>query len=691
MSIYAEIKKYLLYLVGTFCVLLCVHIGILYLYHDAISYPLPGGTVNVGMVTDEVPDLDILTYETKIENNPNDALLRFLYRGIARFSLRDKKIVWDIASCGIDTFPIVRCSINEDAVWNDGSPITNEDVIATYTHFQTNAKNESTKNRLSLVTVTEDEGQIVFTFRTRDATVMELLFLPILRKNDIGSPMTTETLALTSFSGPFVFYTHDERKNTYLLRRNPYYGHEGLIQYFDQIRVGFWVDEESLLDTIDADIVIGKHEAFDDSFVRKDYIRPIFYGVFFNVALAKPLRTAIVNGVLPSIDTKNPDVMPEPNIFLGDIQNTPTVGTDALFAQAATSLGYSYGGSAIAPVEPTVSNVVLVKNLQYVTSPGAMTPLFMSDATIDIGGKTPANTTRVVVNDYTLKNFNARSSQFTYKAQKELGNLINGENIYKILFFNGNNQIASEDITVYYHPDTNELAKIKADWKEKNTPKAEPKPVVISTSLDAKKLYSRESKVLKLKMVIQADVPYFESVAATLSKKIQELGGEVEIVPLSILDIKKNLQDPNFTYDMIISGINLGLFHYNIAPYFHSGQVKEGFNLSRVRDPRLDSLVEKLTERLYYSNPDTLRTLQGNIQTFIQQEWLVYALGSPIEHVSIKENVRGKTVPEYIPGYEMLVDILSRTFFKQGYRMSEAPKNFVGFIEWLKNALFPTA
>ena len=93
MSIYAEIKKYLLYLVGTFCVLLCVHIGILYLYHDAISYPLPGGTVNVGMVTDEVPDLDILTYETKIENNPNDALLRFLYRGIARFSLRDKKIV----------------------------------------------------------------------------------------------------------------------------------------------------------------------------------------------------------------------------------------------------------------------------------------------------------------------------------------------------------------------------------------------------------------------------------------------------------------------------------------------------------------------------------------------------------------------------------------------------------------------
>jgi hypothetical protein len=47
MSIYSEIKKYLLYLVGAFCVLIIAHIGLLYLYHDAKHYPLPGGTLNV--------------------------------------------------------------------------------------------------------------------------------------------------------------------------------------------------------------------------------------------------------------------------------------------------------------------------------------------------------------------------------------------------------------------------------------------------------------------------------------------------------------------------------------------------------------------------------------------------------------------------------------------------------------------
>ena len=47
MSVYSEIKKYLLYLVGFFCVLLCAHLVLLYLYSDAKTFPLEGGTVNV--------------------------------------------------------------------------------------------------------------------------------------------------------------------------------------------------------------------------------------------------------------------------------------------------------------------------------------------------------------------------------------------------------------------------------------------------------------------------------------------------------------------------------------------------------------------------------------------------------------------------------------------------------------------
>jgi hypothetical protein len=79
MSIYSEIKKYLLFLVGFFCLLLVGHIVVLYFYSDAIEYPLPGGTVNVGILG-EKPTLNALNFDTKIENDPNDTVLRFVYR-----------------------------------------------------------------------------------------------------------------------------------------------------------------------------------------------------------------------------------------------------------------------------------------------------------------------------------------------------------------------------------------------------------------------------------------------------------------------------------------------------------------------------------------------------------------------------------------------------------------------------------
>lgn len=79
MSVYSEIKKYLLYLVGFFCLVLGVHLVILYFYSDAETYPIRGGTLNVGIVGKK-PVLDVLLADTKIENSSGDTVLHFIYR-----------------------------------------------------------------------------------------------------------------------------------------------------------------------------------------------------------------------------------------------------------------------------------------------------------------------------------------------------------------------------------------------------------------------------------------------------------------------------------------------------------------------------------------------------------------------------------------------------------------------------------
>jgi hypothetical protein len=74
-----------------------------------------------------------------------------------RFSPTDKKIVGDLASCDIENFPAVRCTLSQNALWNDGAPMTKEDVLKTYALFREKALNEYTKSQLSLVDVSENE------------------------------------------------------------------------------------------------------------------------------------------------------------------------------------------------------------------------------------------------------------------------------------------------------------------------------------------------------------------------------------------------------------------------------------------------------------------------------------------------------------------------------------------------------
>ncbi len=68
-----------------------------------------------------------------------------MYRGMVRYSTKEKKIVSDLASCGLDTFPTVRCTLLQDALWSDGSSVTVEDILGTYAFFKENARNENTK------------------------------------------------------------------------------------------------------------------------------------------------------------------------------------------------------------------------------------------------------------------------------------------------------------------------------------------------------------------------------------------------------------------------------------------------------------------------------------------------------------------------------------------------------------------
>lgn len=318
MSIYSEIKKYLLFLVGFFCVLLVGHIVLLYLYSDAIRYPLPGGTLNVGILG-EKPMLNMMRYDTKIENDANDTVIKFLFRGILRFSTIENKVVNDLGTCSLETFPLVRCTLSQSAFWNDGSKVTSKDVIATYDFMKKHVKDEYTKSLLERLDVSEERDDLVFRFKTRNATNIQLLFLPIIREKDLQEEWSGDITNALSFNGPYILEQDWSRESTLLLRRNPQYVQASKPFFFDQIRLGFGTTNHDVYDSIDPDIFLSNtQEALKG--VPNPYIRPIVYGAFLNSKkIPEALRKTLFYDVLKTLNISDTSIKPEDTIFLGEV------------------------------------------------------------------------------------------------------------------------------------------------------------------------------------------------------------------------------------------------------------------------------------------------------------------------------------------------------------------------------------
>lgn len=525
-----------------------------------------------------------------------------------------------------------------------------------------------------MVDVSEDRGDIIFRFHTNDTTTLDVLFLPILRKKDMGTLTGNNDFSALSFNGPYVFSEKDIKTGAIVLKKNPAYRSIKDRYFLDQVRFGFGQTKKEVKKSIDPDIWLGDVEEPDSEFLKQAYSRPVLYGIYLNSdRIQKPLRNALFYDVFNTIEFDKSNFIPKENIFLGDIQNSPRTSGNPLFFQTAFSLGYSFGGTAPAPtvVPPAVPEYT---SLKYVNQPGNMSPLFFSKELLEIQGTPPTGTTKVVVNDYALQGFRAGSKLFSYKAHKDYKNLVDGENIYKIQFFAGSKLLKEEKVTVFYNTNAAALDVLKAEWTKKNTPVVEVKPVNLPVDTDPKKLYDKNQKLLEYTILVQSEVPVFREIAEKIQTKLENLSVGVQVKYLPLSDITRMAAESNSAYDIVLAGVNLGVFHYNILPFFHSGQIKNGFNISRIRSITLDSLTEKLIERLYYNAPDKLRTLETDIQKILESESLVFPLGTPEESWYIKSYVLGVSPPSFFSGKEMMSDIIAKSYFKEGYRRSSEPK-----------------
>lgn len=683
MGIYSEIKKYLLYLICFFCLLITGHLVLLYIYSDATKYPLPGGNLQVGIVGNQ-PTLNIFEFDPKIDNSSHDAIFRLVQRGLVRYSLTEKRIVNDLASCTTDSFPLVRCTLNQHALWNDGTSMNTQDILSTYAFLKKNSKNSPLAEQLAWLEISEETGDILFRFKTNNISAIQLLFVPIFRTQDLIEGWDGRLSGLQSMSWPYTYVDSLTDKNIITLKRNNYYKQSIQPFYYDQIDFWFALTLKELKKKIRADIILLDTPVSEKNFKQHAYTESDIYLWSLNtLTLPLSFRRVLWQEIMASIDTNDMTVKHIDNIFLGDIPNTlPPVDWNQYF-ETIFSLWYSFGWKFEAPQIAPKPQWTLLK---YIKQPTSLSPHFTSESYFEIQGTPPPGTTKIIINDFILKKFNPKKKTYSYSVKPDFLNLTIWENIYRVSFYADTKLLAEESLTVYYNTDATLLAKEKTLWEEKNTPA--PETPVNNDTLDPKKLYNRQWKLLKIRILVQSDSPFLETIWDRLSLKLQEYSTEVELKKMTWEEIRKIAMEQPNSYDIILSTVNLWLLYYDVSSIFHSVRSKNQNNFSWIKKPELDALLSKLTEKLYYNSPDKLRILESNIQKIIEKEEIIKTLGSPLRYINIKPTIQNISIPEFIVGNELLSDILARSYFKIWYKISDGEKSIFWFLSWLKNELF---
>lgn len=129
-----------------------------------------------------------------------------------------------------------------------------------------------------------------------------------------------------------------------------------------------------------------------------------------------------------------------------------------------------------------------------------------------------------------------------------------------------------------------------------------------------------------------------EKTALNIKEQLEKQGVFVELIPLSLVDITRGLRDDSLEYDSILIGLNLGYFDSNIFPYFHSSQVKNGYNFSNYKQLGLDILLEELKSNNLTNTKKA--KLETEIISILKKAATVKIFYSPKTNLLVDQNLQ---------------------------------------------------
>ena len=724
-----KLKKYLLLISIVFFLLPLSHLIYVYLYHDAELIAIKWWSISEWLFGN-FPNLNPL----KPLNWNNKYIVNLLYRSILRYDISEDKIVSDIASCDISNLLYIECYLENNILWSNGKEISVEDIIATYKILQNTNTNPIIQSLLLETEITWENNIITFKNKKSDINFLNVLFQPILPKEVIDEiwednlKWNFSTIdGIYSWRYKIINVSRDLTLwvTKFILEKNENYLNNPVI--IDKLILKLFATPNDLLRNKDSiNIFNDKNNLIWESIPRFDvqqYSLPQYVWIFLNKD--KVQDVSLRNFILNQINQENLlKILWEDNFKIVDTPYlTGTVSSSKAsnknLENVISKLWYYKKSKFLKDLEKTkepYSNEANIKDQEesetltwktiadfqkdseYIILPEYVDRYnFITKNNVILKWVTPENTSEVHINEQKIETFTANNRYFYFPIAQ---NTQEWENTYKINYTIDWEKKLYEEVTFVYHKDKKVLEwaeiilvnKLIEEEKKKEELRKQLETIELESNeeldkktksineLDENLYYNKDLEKFSLDLVYILWENEIEKTAVYIKTSLESVGINVKLRPIALNQLKQVIGKEK-DYYMILAGINLWYFPFNLFPYLHSSQVKNWYNFSNIRKTSLDILLEEL-------KGDTLQKtriepIQKKVLQILEKEQILKTLYTPKISILIDKNIKNTSLKEYIPNKSLRSEILSNMYILDKKIINfenKSPINFLTFI-----------
>ncbi len=704
-----RLKKYLFLISMFFSFVIWWHIIYVYLYDEAKEFPVEWWSISEGIIWD-FPHLNPLLMSSDYDKN----IIYLLYRSLLSFDYTKNELTSDLANCNIKNLWYIECFLKDDIYWSNGEKITADDVIATYNILKNSDINNTLWALIKNTTIENRAWVITFSNKVKDINFITALFQPIVSKNVLDNIGNKELYGKFNpidgvYSWPYIIETVSYDDSLWIqkliLTKNSFYKEKEILiwKYIYKI----FKDQNHFLKHKDLmNVFFDKNKIIGDTLPRlakNSYFLNQYNAVFINEERIK--STELRNFILGKIDVNN--------IVKNLWKSYKEV--NSIFLNADSSQKYEIKNSNIENIiketwyykKDYLANIIVEENnkkqevekivnnnLSYIISPINKKYSFSSENNIliewKINSKSPDE---IYINEYKLSAYKKWESSFYYRLRTDFNNMSAWVNNYKVYFITNGKKELIEEFIITYSSDKEKLKKLEEEFNKKLTESQNKETINIDEGNKQKILALKDNafydKALN-KLVFR--IYYIEnreeliSVVNIIKNLLESYSIWIEALPISISDLNKKITSEEKDYDMIVVGLDLWYFPFQIYPYFHSSQAKWWYNFSNIKNLNLDILLEELKSNVLWK--EKTKELETKANEILLEKQVVRPIYTKESSVLIDNNIKNFSLTNNVASDLAVMDALLGSYVSSEKNIDFSQKSFWGFITFIKKVFF---